>query len=422
MTRKYYEPGDIRLVKVELTKSGKPYSVDIRAQMISASIYEDMEEPSMMLELLMQDSINLVQDFPIIGEEIINITYLTPGRDRPTKLSFRVFSIEGVSTAPTAKASMYVLKAVSQIHYYNIFNTITKSYNTTISSMVEDIVRQIAYTTERKSVRAYIEPTKGIVPVTIPRMPPFAAIDMLKQKAVSLEHPSGGAYVFYENQYGVQFRSIEDIIKEGKPSIESKKFTHAPNTTSDKEHSQHAMRNIINYAHLGKFDTVSKMQGGLLSTEVQSFDLLTKSSNIDKYTLSQSSRLFASVDKKSKLPNSNDFIQKNESITPNRMVVPKDTARGNDFIHSTIGIKNAYSLLLNQNVIRILVYGDSYLSVGDVINVELPEVSGTTEKKTKDRMSSGNYIVTKLRHNITMEEGGKPKHTISMDCIKVGYL
>jgi hypothetical protein len=103
-------------------------------------------------------------------------------------------------------------------------------------------------------------------------------------------------------------------------------------------------------------------------------------------------------------------------------VVPKDTARGNDFVHATLGLKNAYTLLLNQNIIRILTYGDSYLSVGDVIEVNLPEVSGTTEKKTKDRLSSGNYLVTKLRHNITMEEGGKPKHTISMDCVKIGYI
>ena len=255
--------------------------------------------------------------------------------------------------------------------------------------MVEDIVRQAAYDTEKKNIRAYIEPTKGIVPVTIPRLQPFVAIDMLRQKAVSLEHPSGGAFVFYENQYGMQFRSIEGIIKEGKPGIESKKFTHAPNTTSDKEHSQYAMRNIINYTHLGKFDTVSKMQSGLLSTQVQSFDILTKNINTDTYNLSQTSRLFASVDNKSKLPNTNEFIYKNETKAPNRFVVPKDTSRGDDYIHSTMGIKNAYSLLLNQNIIRILVYGDSYLAVGDVIALELPEVSGTTEKKTKDRMNSG---------------------------------
>ena len=422
MTRNYYEPGDIRIVKVELTKPGRPFSVDLRGQMISASIFEDMEEPSIMLEMLMQDSINLVQDFPIIGEEIIDLTFLTPGREKPTRLSFRVFSVEGTSVAPTARASMYIIKAVSQIHFYNIFNNISKTYNTTVSEIVEDILKQVAASTERKSIRTFIEPTKGIVPITIPRMQPFAAVDMLRQRAVSKEFPSGGAFVFYENQYGIQFRSVEGIITDGKKEIGSKVFTHAPDTKSDSQREQFTYRNIINYQHLGRFDTVNKVQSGLLNTEVQSFDILTKVLTCDNYTLSENARLYPSVDNKSKLPNSSEFITNYENTTPNRYVVPKDTARGNDFVHSTLGIKNAYSLLLNQNIIRILTYGDNYLAVGDVIEVNLPEVSGTTEKKTKDRLSSGNYLVTKLRHNITMEEGGKPKHTICMDCVKIGYI
>ncbi len=419
--KNFYEPGDVRLVKVLLTKSGRPYSVDIKAQLISASIFEDIEEPSMYVELLMQDSINLVQDFPIIGEEILDITYITPGRDKPTRLSFKIFSIEGTSVAPSSKASMYVIKAVSQIHFFNSVN-ISKSYNTVISDMVEDILRQIAYSTEKMSVRTYVEPTKGIIPITIPRMHPFAAIDMLRQKAVSLEYPTGGAFVFYENQYGIQFRSIEGLLTDGKKDKGSRIFTHAPNTSSDKERSQFAMRNIINYLHLGKFNTVSKLQGGLLNTEVQSFDILTKEVNLDSYGLSETSRFFISTDDKGKLPNTDDFISKYEKNYSSRFVVPKDTARGNDYIHQTLGLKNSFSLLINQNLIRVLVYGDNLLSVGDVIELQLPETSGTTNKKTKDRLHSGNYLVTKLRHNITMEEGGKPKHTISMDCTKIGYL
>lgn len=422
MTNYFYEPGDIRIVKVELTKPGRPYSVDIRGQMISASIFEDMEEPSIMLEMLMQDSINLVQDFPIIGEEILDITYLTPGREKPTRLSFRVFSVESTSVAPTAKASMYVIKAVSQIHFFNIFNNISKSYNTTISDIVEDILKQVASFTDRKTIRTFIEPTKGIVPITIPRMQPFAAVDMLRQRAVSKDYPSGGVFVFFENQYGIQFRSVEGIVTEGKKEVGSKIFTHAPDTKSDNERDQYKFRNIINYQHLGRFDTVNKIQGGMLNTEVQSFDILTKTLTSDVYSLSENARLYPTTDGKNKLPNTNEFITRYEGTSPNRMVVPKDSARGDDFIHATLGLKNAYTLLINQNIIRILIHGDSYMSVGDVIEVNLPEVSGTTEKKTKDRLSSGNYLVTKLRHNITMEEGGKPKHTISMDCVKIGYI
>jgi len=422
MTKSYYEPGDVRFTKVELTKTGNPYSVDIRAQLISASIFEDIEEPTMLLEIVMQDSINLVQDFPIVGEEIINITFITPGRDTPTKLTFNVYSVEGVSVAPTAKASTYIIKGVSQIHYFNNNNYINKSYNTIISDMVKDILNQAAKSTEQKTLRTYIERTKGILPITIPRAQPFEAIDLLRQKAVSQEYSSGGSFVFFENQYGVHFRSVENLIAEGKVDIKSKKFTHYPNTLTDKERNQFTMRNIINYIHLGKFDTVSKLHLGFYNSEVQSYDIITKSTTLENYKLSNISKYFASTDERGKLPNTNEFIDKFENSSPNRFVVVTDRSKGEDYIPGTIGIKNSFSALLNQNVLRILVYGDNYLAVGDVIEIELPEVSGTTEKKSKDRLSSGNYLVTKLRHNITSEEGGKNKHTISMDCVKVGYL
>lgn len=421
MTRNYYEPGDVRIIKVELTKPGKPYSIDIRAQLVQASIFEDIEEPSMLLELIMQDSINLVQDFPIVGEEIINITFITPGREKTTRLAFNVFSIEGTAIAPSAKGSTYILKAVSEFHFYNIFNNINKTYNTSISEMVRDLISHASANFESGTLRASVEDTKGIIPLTIPRMTPFEAIDMLKQKAVSQEFSSGGAFVFFENQHGIHFKSIESLIKEGKESIDSKKFTYQPNTNSGKENKRYGFRNIINYIHLGKFDTVSKVQDGVLNTAVQSFDILTKTLNTETFKLSDVSNLFEKMDFKSRLPNTEEFISKFESFVPNKFFVTKDASRGNDYIDSTIGIKNAFSLLLNQNILRILINGDNYIAVGDLIGIELPEVSGTTERKSMDRLNSGNYLVTKLRHNLTMEEDGKPKHTISMDCIKVGY-
>ena len=104
-----------------------------------------------------------------------------------------------------------------------------------------------------------------------------------------------------------------------------------------------------------------------------------------------------------------------------RFFVPKDSSKGNDFIDTNIAIKNAFNTLLNQNILRIMVHGDNYLSAGDLLKINLPEVSGTTDRKANDTLNSGNYLVSKLRHIITMEEGTKPKHKITMDCVRMGY-
>lgn len=331
-----------------------------------------------------------------------------------------MYSIDGQSAAPTTKGSIYTLKGVSAFHFYNASTIVSKSYKTVVSDIVEEILTDMSDKTGIKS-RINIEKTKGMVPITIPRLSPFSAIDFLRQRSVSAENPSGGAYVFFMNQYGMHFKSVENLLKEGKQQVASKKFIYSPDTKSDKERSAYSFRNIINYTHLSKFDSIEKLQSGHINTEVQHFDIFTKESGSTITKLSEKMGTFVSADGKARISSSPQYIQKYDDSTRSKMFIPKDSSRGDDFLDASLGVKNSYSALLNQNVVRVLVPGDNYLSVGDVVELSLPETSGTTERKSKDRMNSGNYLVTKLRHLITMEEGGKPKHLVSMDCAKVGY-
>jgi hypothetical protein len=75
--------------------------------------------------------------------------------------------------------------------------------------------------------------------------------------------------------------------------------------------------------------------------------------------------------------------------------------------------------MFNSNVVRIYVPGDSSLKVGDVIELNLPKSSGTTKKPEGEELVGGNYVISRLRHNITTT--GKTKHYVSMDCNKVGF-
>lgn len=423
MTNKSYEPGDINITGVTLSKlrSSTHKTVDLKAQIISMSIYEDLEEPSMLLELVLVDSLNLVQDYPIVGEEIIVVNFHTPGRENPTKKGFLTYSIEGTGVHPSGKGSIYTIKAVTPLHFLNVSTLIEKSYNDSIDNIVTDIIKTCVNQSDVKQTKVKVEKTKGLIPITIPRLNPFEAIDLLRQKAVSADFPSGGSFVFFENQYGIQFKSIEGLCKDGKEDIASKTFTYATDTKSDKSREQYSFRNILRYNHLGKFDSIEKIARGSMKNIVKSFDVHSKSVQTTTFNLGEKAKLFTATDKKATLPNSVSFIEEQTKTAATKFYVPKDSSKGNDFIDDAMGLKQAYSTLLNQNAVRILIHGDSYLAVGDLVELNLPEVSGTTEKKTKDRFNSGNYIITKLRHMITTEEGNKPKHQIAMDCARMGY-
>lgn len=412
---KKYEAGDVRLLNVILTNGAGTARMDISAQLVLMSIFEDIEQPTMYAELTLVDSLNLVKDFPIIGEETIEISFFTPGRDRPSNFKFRVFSVEGNAINNTGTTSAYVLKAVSQEHFVNNILLIDKTYNTTCGDIVLDVLLNELKTQKKMNV----ESTRGIVPLTIPFKSPFEALDMIRQRAIA-KRPSGGVFVFFENQFGFNFVTLEKLLEDGKKEIKSKTFTYYPIQNTDKERERFSFRNIQRLQHLTKFDSIEKLSSGLFKNNVRSLDLLTKSVTETEFRFNEQLSKFATGEKKTTAPNSDKFMYEAIQGAPVYMFTPKDSSKGNDFIGDLLGYRDAFTTLFNQNVVRGMVYGDNYLSVGDLISIELPDVSGTTEKKAPDERFSGNYLITKLRHMINLEDR-KFKYNITFDCNKVGY-
>ena len=409
------EPGDIKILSVKIVNTDKSATIDIRAQMMSLSIYEDIEEPTVYAELMMVDSANLVKDFPIIGEEDIEISYITPGRDKPSSYKFRTFAVDGTVANPTGKASAYMLRCVSSEHFTNSVKQVDKGYNNTVAEMVADIIVNELGTTKP----TIVETTRGLLPIAIPKMNPFQAIDFLRQKAIA-KRPSGGVFVFYENQYGFNFVSLEKLIQDGSKTIGSKVFTYSPDTISDKQRQAHAFRNLQRYEHLSKFDTIDKMSGGMFKNTVRSFDMLSKGFEETEFELKKQAHKFETGDKKAKIPNSEKIISEANRGAPYYMFAPKDSSRGNDFVSDLMGYRHSFVKLFNQNVTRCMAYGDNYLTVGDMVELNLPDMSGTTEKKAPDKRFSGKYMITKLRHIITQEDK-KYKHNVVFDCNKIGF-
>ena len=83
-----------------------------------------------------------------------------------------------------------------------------------------------------------------------------------------------------------------------------------------------------------------------------------------------------------------------------------------------MAVRNSFNMLLNSDVTRILIHGDTGLKAGDLITIDFADPSGTTDKKKNDMMMSGNYLIVRLRHMITPST--KNKHEISCDCVKMG--
>ena len=74
-------------------------------------------------------------------------------------------------------------------------------------------------------------------------------------------------------------------------------------------------------------------------------------------------------------------------------------------------------------VIQITIYGDSTITVGDVINCTFPEADGLTKGEKNpvnedSAMTTGNYMVAKCRHMLTFNE--KAEYAQSLELVKDG--
>lgn len=415
MSNTTFEPGDIKILSLKITNTNKTSTVDIRAQAVSFSIFEDIEQPTIYAEFVINDAINLVKDLPIIGEEDIEVSFIVHGRDEITTYKLRTFTVTSTSTSNNSQSSNYILKCVSKDHFTNAVQQIDKAYKCTVAEMVVDILQNGL----DSKTDVTVEATRGLVPIAIPRMNPYQAVDFLRQKAIA-KRPSGGVFVFFENQYGYNFVSLEKLIEDGKKTIKSKVFQHYPDVQSDKNRQTHSFRSITKMEQLTKFDTVNKMMSGMFKNQVISFDMLSKKVGTTDFKLHEQARVFETGEKKAEIPNTEKIIKEANAGSPYYMFAPKDSSKGNDYISDLMGYRHSFASLFNQNIVRCVTYGDNYLTVGDMIEIKLPDVSGTTEKKNGDDRFSGNYMITKLRHMV-YQSNKKFKYEIVMDCNKIGF-
>lgn len=406
------EAGDIYVKRIELRNKTTSAFINPTDQIVGFDIWEDITKPTMYAEFLINDSISLLETFPIIGEETIRVELQTPSLDSVV-YSFRCFEIGDVKRDANGKSKTYVMKCVSEEHLHNGSSLITQSYQDVISNIVPSILTQ--YLKTKKAV--FVDETKGINMLAIPKLTPLETIDMCRQRAVSKQYASS-AYVFFENQSGFVFKTIEGLIKEGRNNIRTRIFNAQQNVMFNKQSQANAYRTILDYAVISLMDSNKKTSEGIFKATTNTFDIATKQFTTTNFDLKTTFNKFENPDKKQYIPNSDAFIDKFGSGTPKQFFTPKNTLADETFIDSIIAARNSYTQLMNSDVTRVMVHGDTGLRAGDLVTLDLPEASGLSNRKGPDKMSSSNYLIIRLRH--VVDQSTRSKHRVVFDCVKMG--
>jgi hypothetical protein len=408
-----YEVGDVIIKDITLSNKNTKAEINPSDQISAIDIYEDFNSPTLYAEITFDDKIGLINDFPIIGEELFEITFQTPGLSYPTTYKFNTYAVSDVQQQMNGKGYTYTLKCVSKEQLTQSNINIVHSYNETINNIVDNIFTR--YLETDKIVD--IDPCKGNETIVFPKVTPFVAIDIIRKRAVHPKYLSS-SFVFFENQDGFNFKCIEQMMEDGKEKIGSKKFYYFSNGQKDKNTEALMFRSIIEYENIGRTDLTDVIQEGGIKNRVRTFDIFSKKVSDVTFDMTQKFSQMVGSDKKNTLNISESMIKDFANEPTFNFFIPKDTNRKENFLENMMGARLAYQKLFNSNFVRAYIPGDSSIKAGDVIELNLPKASGTTEAKGTDDLVDGNYIVTRLRHNITTV--GKTKHYISFDCNKVG--
>lgn len=392
--------------------------IDLKEILMEFNYYEDLFKNTVTGNIVINDSNNLISRLFLNGNEYLLVKFNKPTYDSPIERSFRIFSIgKRINTTHTNES--YIINFCSEELILSEQYRVSKSYrNKKVSEMVSHICESFLKINPNKM--GVIEETKNTLNLVVPNSKPFEAINWLANYGLSKEtNTNNSTYVFYENRNGFHFNSLQSMYS--KPVSATYEYSAKNLPSGDDGRVRDIVkefRNVLTYEIVNHFDSLNSQMNGAYANKLIGLDLINQNYNefifdYSKYfdkakklndnplitnpinrfgdapyeTPSGALRLVTSL----KLQSQNKYVK-------SKGVVIKDNEIENFVTHRMAQITQ-----LMTTRVRITVPGDISLKVGDTIIFNLPIAGLDAEQgKPLDKLYSGKYLITALRHKADM--------------------
>jgi len=397
--------------EINLFKFDRSEKLNIYPQVVGIEIYESLANYTITADIHIAEGLDLINNFPLGGEEFVELTIQTPERKSIT-YKFFVESITDSKTNEISNQRSYILRCVTEDYLKNSFTVFTKRYaNMPYSHAVSQVITQDL----GSSIGINIEETKGTFDFMVNRVRPFQVIDLLCERAVSDKFKSS-VFFFYQDNESYHFTTLEKLIDDRMIQAENNDLTFVADTANQAEKYEDVVnvRNILSYNTIQQGSSVEKVKSGAMRIQVREFDVKT-GTYFTKYEYVNTTdfKQYKEIDEGNKFDlNSdayNNFVTKKPGVT---VMTVRDSTRPANKHNENIHLKRPYIDRLGQYTVNIKVYGDTSIRVGDVIKLDIPEVTGATGK-SKQQIYSENYIIFELKHTLGQNETGNFVHTMS---------
>lgn len=393
-------------------------SIDLSTICVRADLYESMLSPTVIAEFSLYDAKGVFNHFEFTTEKItIDFNTNKDNEDSAIRYEFYPIEVDPVVPHPDDKGIAYKITCIT----YEAYKSATLRNLPLVRKKIEceNMVKAYLDVLEPETPKDFFaEKTRGLHAFNFTEKTPFECIDEIRvEHAMSQEH-SGHAFVFFENKYGFVFKSLEQLIKEGKEKIGDKHFIQSTLTNLDVTGSK--WRNILAFKMIQNGNEGIKRRIGAGKNLVRMQNRVT--GELVDYDIDPTRLDFETLNEGS-ISSSLEAANKTRADEGNITIVTFDPEVENAERAEKKNHLPYYMTHFLTTVSQITIYGDSTITIGDVITCDLPEYEGVTRSEDSPGVESspitaGNYLVTKCHHILTFNE--KAEFMQALELVKDG--
>lgn len=402
--------------------------VNLSEVMGEISIYENMFTNVITGNVVVQEAANMISNFPVVGHEKIDITLFDPQKpDTEIRKTFRVYNLSNIN-APRQDVNTYIINFISEEYLTSMKTSISRSFpNTTISSMVRKIF--VADLNSEKDID--IEKTKNNHDIVIPNWKPLDAINWLTKRSVA-EQYEGANFLFFETREGFKFKSLESLV-----DAKSQETYRRQRTAQTNESERNLVRDDTNKSIEAlriseSFNLLKNIPIGMYASRMVVHDMIQRKTETLDYDYSKSFSKQMHLEnnpstEKWLLPEVQGVDAQSTSMLIGETTDDYTTSplskqyhvvrfdEKNDYTERAIQNRVSQMQQMENIKIDVTVPGDVKRNVGDIITFDLDSVQAG--ERTEDKLYSGKYLVTSLRHSIKDD-----RHSMIMEVVKDSYF
>lgn len=398
----------VSIISLDISNfSGKQSSV--LPLFVEMNIQEDLFLPAQYGTITLVDNINFYEKFPIIGEEVLTVTYKDFVHEPVTKTYF-IYGVQEKHSAAD-KGQMYTLEFCSEEILANKSIRYSKSY----TGKESHVIAQEAFDKLGSKKPFDIATTAGLQDYIVPNLNPFDVIQQMAARSITTQGQSGSV-VFYEDKDGFKFKSIESLIQEEPVQMY---IGDGSDVSLDKKFFI-----FNNYKFIEPVNKLNNAIQGTHGVSVRTIDLFNRKLSdgnsydyFDDGKYSEINRVNTS-NPDLRLSSKEYPYKSNNGMYKITVVSPGSTK--NQALSKRYNVLSSYN---NGPKIHAEAPFNTDLTIGKMVNVNILTSDVTSATKNTpgkhDKFLNGNYIITACRHlvkpgsSLTILELSKDSYTES---------